>query len=179
MRGVVFRGLEELAIETIGMQEWDELLETYAPQGRVYVSPTAYPDEELFALAQGVASKLDKPLTEVLAIFGQSLFGFLAKKHVGISSKFSSFEELVVSIDSVIHMEVKKLYDEPNLPSITTTIENDKTIILKYKSNRKLCFCAEGLLHGAAQHYNRVLRIEHPQCMHEGADHCVLILHLD
>ncbi|MEJ6476741.1 heme NO-binding domain-containing protein [Pseudoalteromonas piscicida] len=179
MRGVIFRGLEELVIEALGMQAWDELLEAYAPTGRVYVSPTSYPDEELFALAQGVAAKLGKPLTEVLAIFGQSLFGFLAEKHKGIAAKFESFEELVLSIDSVIHMEVKKLYDEPNLPSINVVKEDDKTLILEYCSKRKLCFCAEGLLHGAAQHYSRKLSIEHPQCMHNGAEHCTLILHLD
>ncbi|NSY32519.1 hypothetical protein DS891_02705 [Pseudoalteromonas sp. JC28] len=179
MRGVIFRGLEELVVEAIGMQTWDELLEAHAPEGRVYVSPTSYPDAELFALAQGVADKLNKPLTDVLAIFGQSLFGFLAEKHKGISSKFTSFEELVLSIDSVIHMEVKKLYDEPNLPSIAAIVKDDKTIVLEYCSNRKLCFCAEGLLYGAAQFYSRKLKIEHPQCMHSGAKHCVPILHLD
>ena len=43
-----------------------------------------------------------------------------------------------------------------------------------YRSPRKLCSFAEGLLLGAADHYGEQLTIEQPRCMKRGDDQCVL-----
>ena len=43
-----------------------------------------------------------------------------------------------------------------------------------YRSPRKLCSFAEGLLLGAADHYGEKLTIEQPLCMKRGDDRCVL-----
>ena len=52
------------------MAAWDDLLEKNAPQGRVYISAESYPDEEIVALAQDVATALSMSMSEVLKAFG-------------------------------------------------------------------------------------------------------------
>ncbi|MCF2855841.1 heme NO-binding domain-containing protein [Pseudoalteromonas sp. SMS1] len=176
MKGIIFRCLEELVINTKGMDIWEQLLEAHCPEDRVYVSARSYPDEELVGLATSVAEVLNLSMPDTLKAFGTYLFGFLAKRHTSIVEEFSSFEQLIVSIDDVIHSEVKKLYDEPNLPTIEAATYDEHTIHLTYRSPRMLCFCAEGLIYGCAEHFNKNINIAHPKCMHHGDNECLLII---
>ncbi|MCF2906903.1 heme NO-binding domain-containing protein [Pseudoalteromonas sp. DL2-H2.2] len=176
MKGIIFRSLEELVVENLGMGAWNALLDEHSPDHRSYVSAVSYPDEELFALANGVATKMALPLPEVLGVFGRFLFGSLAAKHPTVLAELDTFEKLILAIDSVIHVEVAKLYDEPNLPQIDAKIVNDSEIVVEYRSPRKLCFCAEGLIYGAADHYNKQIEISHTSCMHNEDDHCHFVV---
>ncbi|TMO60438.1 heme NO-binding domain-containing protein [Pseudoalteromonas aurantia] len=174
MKGVIFRGLESLVIEKCGMAVWDTLLEKNAPEDRVYISVQSYPDDELVGLAQYVAVALQLPIAEVLKAFGEYLFGYLLPRHSTIIAKFDGFVSLIMSIDSVIHSEVAKLYQEPNLPKIRCKVIEDGLILMHYYSSRKLCLCAEGLIYGAAAHYNMTVTLKHIECMHKGADECAI-----
>ncbi|MBQ4850195.1 heme NO-binding domain-containing protein [Pseudoalteromonas sp. MMG012] len=174
MKGVIFRGLESLVIEKCGMAAWESLLEKNAPDDRVYISAKSYPDEELVGLAQDVAVALSLPLQDVLKAFGEYLFGYLLQKHPTIVDTFDGFSSLIMGIDSVIHVEVAKLYQEPNLPKIECELVREGFILMQYYSKRKLCLCAEGLIYGAAAHYSIDVTLDHVECMHQGADACVI-----
>ncbi|KAF7764185.1 hypothetical protein PCIT_b0111 [Pseudoalteromonas citrea] len=174
MKGVIFRGLESLVIEKCGMAAWEALLEKNAPDDRVYISAQSYPDEELFGLAQDVAVALQLPMTDVLRAFGEYLFGYLLQRHPTIVDEFDGFVSLIMGIDSVIHVEVAKLYQEPNLPKIRCEVIEEGFILMHYYSSRKLCLCAEGLIYGAAAHYNMNVTLDHVECMHKGADECAI-----
>jgi len=76
----------------------------------------------------------------------------------------------------VIHKEVRKLYNSPNLPTLDCEDIDEKTLLVKYYSPRKLCLLAEGLIRGAAQHYQTEYSLNHETCMHKGADQCLLRL---
>ncbi|WP_105169898.1 heme NO-binding domain-containing protein [Pseudoalteromonas sp. T1lg23B] len=176
MKGIIFRGLEELVVQAYDISVWEKLLEKHAPEDRVYVSAKNYPDEELFALAQEVALVVDKPLSDILRTFGEFLFAYLTQKHSEILLQFKDFSSLIMGIDTVIHAEVAKLYHEPNLPQIRCEKINENNILMFYRSNRKLCFCAEGLINGAAAFYQMNVNIDHQKCMHEGEQECTLLL---
>ena len=45
---------------------------------------------------------------------------------------------------------------------------------MRYRSERRMCAFAEGLIEGAAEHFGERATIAQPQCMHRGDDHCVL-----
>jgi predicted hydrocarbon binding protein len=47
-----------------------------------------------------------------------------------------------------------------------------------YVSHRKLCAFAEGLIEGAAEHYNEPVSIAQPTCMLRGDPACALVLQL-
>ncbi|KNC68650.1 heme NO-binding domain-containing protein [Pseudoalteromonas ardens] len=176
MKGIIFRSLEELVIENLGMSVWNALLDEHSPAHRSYVSAVSYPDEELYALANGVAEKMALPLPDVLSVFGRFLFGSLAAKHTAVLAELDTFEKLIMAIDSVIHVEVAKLYDEPNLPKIEATIVNDSEILLDYRSPRKLGFCAEGLIYGAADYFNKQIEISHNRSVTQSGEHTQFVV---
>ncbi|GAA61927.1 hypothetical protein P20652_3818 [Pseudoalteromonas sp. BSi20652] len=140
----------------------------------MYISAQSYPDEEILGLANDVATALSMTMPEVLKAFGQYLFGHLNRTHLGIVEGFNGFADLIMGIDKVIHVEVSKLYHEPNLPEINARLIKNGFILMEYYSKRQLCMCAEGLIYGAADYYNIDVTLNHIQCMHSGFDKCMI-----
>ena len=89
----------------------------------------------------------------------------------------SSLKNFLMDIENVIHKDVKRLYPETYLPVIDFEDTGDEhSLVLLYRSKRKLCALAEGLILGASDHFNVKTTINHPVCMHKGSDHCRLEL---
>jgi len=174
MKGIIFNVLEDMVVEKFGMPVWNNLLQKHAPPDRVYVSAKHYDENELFAMANEVAEILAIPLQDVVKAFGHYLFKGLADRHLSVVDNFPDFTSLVMGIHDVIHVEVNKLYQDPALPSISCQLKTPHSIEMCYSSPRKLCFCAEGLLFGAAEYFKQTISISHDSCMHNGASHCIL-----
>ena len=51
---------------------------------------------------------------------------------------------------------------------------DERSVTIGYTSARRLCALAEGFIAGAARHFGEQVEIDHPVCMLEDADHCVI-----
>lgn len=173
MKGVVFNILEDMVTEKGGLQMWQKVLDKAGVDGG-YTAVSTYSDDEMFSIVGAVVEELGIPAEEVIGAFGVYMFGQLASRYPVFTDSASDLFTFLESIDSVIHLEVKKLMTETNLPSISCTREGEKLLVMNYRSPRKLCILAEGLIYGAAEHYGYGIKIDHPVCMHKGADHCDL-----
>lgn len=176
MKGVIFNILEELVEEKCGMQTWNEILQGLEYEG-IYTAAKSYPDDQLFALVAAVSDKLQMPAGDVVGVFGEYLFSQLAERYPIFLEQEPTLRGFLKSVDGVIHVEVRKLYDSPNLPSFVCQDKDQQTLVMEYRSPRQLCILAEGLIRGAAQHYGEQINIEHPRCMHNGEEHCDLVIH--
>jgi len=173
MKGVVFIALNELVESQYGMAAWEQILAEVNPEcGGIYTSTEEYPDEEVVRFVQVISKTLNVDSSIVTRSFGNFLFGELNKKYDIFTRLSEDFFAFLDSIENVIHKEVRKLYNSPNLPTLDCTIVDDKTLIMQYHSPRKLCYLAEGLIQGAAEYYDKEITIEHPVCMHDGAAKC-------
>ncbi|MDO6512673.1 MULTISPECIES: heme NO-binding domain-containing protein [unclassified Neptuniibacter] len=175
MKGVIFNVLEEMVVEQYSMQVWNEILESQSVDG-IYTAGESYPDEELFNLVSSISDKTGMMPNTLIEAFGIRLFKGLATRYPLFIEAEDTLKGFLKSIDSVIHTEVRKLYDNPNLPDFEYAENTDDTLLMRYRSPRKLCILAEGLIRGAATHYDTAITIDHPVCMHKGSDHCDLIL---
>lgn len=175
MKGVIFNILEELVIDTAGITTWNSILQTLQ-LGGIYTAGQSYPDEELMALVQEISQRLQKPIPDVVAHFGEYLFIQLNSRYPEFTTQQPDLRSFLKSIHDVIHVEVQKLYESPNLPTISCHEPDPDTLIMEYRSPRQLCILAEGLIRGAAQHYQTEIELSHPVCMHHGADHCDLVV---
>ena len=61
--------------------------------------------------------------------------------------------ELLSNIEDYIHVEVKKLYPEAELPTFETKILNDREMQMIYTSDRRMADFAEGLINGCIEHF--------------------------
>ncbi len=175
MKGVIFNILEELVIETAGIVAWNSILEKLELKG-IYTAGQSYPDEELFALVGEISASLNKPAPEIVGHFGEYLFHQLNQRYPEFTTQQTDLRAFLKSVHDVIHVEVRKLYESPNLPTITCHEPDDNTLVMEYRSPRQLCILAEGLVRGAAEYYKTPIEMTHPVCTHKGADHCDLVI---
>jgi predicted hydrocarbon binding protein len=172
MKGVVFNLLEQLIVRDHGEDTWDALLETTELDG-AYTSLGSYPDQDLERLVNAAAETLDLPADEVVRWFGRNAVPLFAARYPQLFEPHSSTRSFVLTLNEIIHPEVRKLYPGADVPVFDFASSND-VLVMGYRSSRKMCAFAEGLLHGAADHYGESLTIEQPQCMNRGDDRCVL-----
>ncbi len=176
MKGVVFNILEEMVVEGYGMAVWNDILDEAQNSTGIFIAFESYPDEKLFELVGIICKKLDQPAEVIVEAFGQYLFGGLSKRHSHFDEAHDSLDSFLKSIHDVIHVEVAKLYNDPNLPAIECMDNPDGTMTLRYRSPRKLCLLAEGLIRGAATKFEQGIKLKHDVCMHKDSDFCDLVI---
>lgn len=109
MKGVIFNLLEEVVLEEFGEETWLALLDDSGASGS-YTSLGNYPDDELRGLVDSAARALNLTPADVLRWFGERTFPRLAARYPALVSGHASPKALVLSVNTLIHPEVRKLY---------------------------------------------------------------------
>ena len=177
MQGSIFTAFSELVIEQQGIAAWDAMLDQVQPASEgIYTRGQQYDDDELFSLVAVLSERTGLPATDLVRAFGQFLFN---KLYANLPAKVATIDNLrdfLLAVDSVIHVEVKRVHPSAYLPSFSYDETADGSLIMYYQSKRKLCHAAEGLILGAAAQFDTPINILHPECMHDGCERCKLIV---
>lgn len=177
MQGSIFTAFSDMIIEKMGMEQWNELITETKPESEgIYTKGAQYEDSELINMVVLLAEKTGQPIPLLLENFGHYLFSILYNNSPADLSKINNLRDFLLAIDSVIHVEVKRLHPTAYLPKFEYADGENNDLILYYQSKRKLCHASIGLIKGAADQFNQAISISHPECMHTGADKCKLII---
>lgn len=178
MKGIVFNLLEEVVSTQLGEDAWDEVLEAAAAEG-AYTSLGNYPDEEFSRLIAAVSERTGRNCREALKWYGHRSMPYLAQRYPEFFSTHRSLRSFLLSLNDVIHAEVRKLYPGAEVPifefETPAGAAAHDTLIIHYRSKRQLCQLAEGFIAGASDHYREQVVVTQPSCMLEGADVCQLV----
>jgi Haem-NO-binding len=172
MKGIIFNLLEDVVISNHGIDIWDQLLAAAALDG-AYTSLGSYPDEQIHGLVAAVSRRLGLTPFEVLRWFGQQAIPLLSERYPAFFSSQSSTRPFVLSVNSIIHPEVRKIYPGADVPTFEFRHEPDGGLMMGYLSPRRLCALAQGFIEGAATHYGETVILEHRECMHKGDKRCL------
>lgn len=173
MKGVVFNLLEDAVCERHGDDAWDDLLDAAEVSG-AYTSLGSYPDVEMGKLVEAASRALNMPPQEVLRWFGREAMPRLAKRYPAFFEAHQSLRPFILSLNSIIHPEVHKLYPGAHCPHFNFDDAADGALLMGYNSPRRFCALAHGFIEGAAAHYHQKAEVEHPECMHHGDAKCVI-----
>jgi predicted hydrocarbon binding protein len=173
LKGIVFNLLEDVVSAEFGPQAWEDLLAEIG-SGGVYTSLGSYPDEQMQAMVMAAAKKLDKSRAEVLRWFGRAAMPRLIERYPHFFEHPRTARELVLSVNQIIHPEVRKIYPGAVVPTFDFRDAEDGSLLMGYRSPRKLCALAQGFVEGAAAHYGETIQFAHLKCMHRGDDECLM-----
>ncbi|MDH4584245.1 heme NO-binding protein [Pseudomonas sp. BN415] len=171
MKGIVFNLLEEVVTRHQGEDAWDALLESTGLSG-VYTALGSYPDEHIYRLAAAAAETLAMAPFEVLRWFGREAMPSLANRYPAYFDAHSSTRPFILSVNQIIHPEVRMIYPGADVPTFGFRDEPEGTLIMTYRSPRRLCALAHGFIEGAAVHFGETLGVDHLTCMHRGDVEC-------
>jgi len=178
MKGIVFTLLEEAVVKSFGEDTWDDLLESAHLDG-AYTSLGTYPDQHFRALVIAAAAKLNMSERDIIRWSGHQMAPLMAQKYAEFFTAHDNTRSFLLTLNNVIHPEVRKLYPGADVPEFDFDTSSDEVLVMTYMSARKLCDFGMGLIEGAADYYNQSVQIKHPQCMHDGDAQCVLEISFD
>ncbi|WP_157822342.1 heme NO-binding domain-containing protein [Psychromonas sp. Urea-02u-13] len=174
MKGIVFNQLQEFVESEHGIVLWDKALTACdLPSQGVYVSTMNYDDSELQGLVGFFCNHLSVDAPTLVRAFGEYLFPRLFVMAPDQAKEAKNLKAFLLMIEDIIHVEVRKLYPDASLPEFDYQ-DNNQDLLMLYRSPRKLCHLSEGLIKGAATHYQEKVSIKQTCCMHHGADHCAI-----
>ncbi len=177
MKGIVFNLLEEVVRRELGERAWDDLLVSAGSDG-IFTSLGNYPDQQLFGLVAAAARALGQPPEQVVRWFARQSMPLLSAKYPQFFSPHASTRPFLLTLNEIIHPEVRKLYPGADVPEFDFDTSDERVLVMGYRSPRKLCAFAEGLIQGAAAHYGEQVEIEQPRCMLRGDAKCQLRVRL-
>lgn len=153
MKGMVFTEFLEMVELRWSIDLVDQIIADAAPpSGGAYTAVGTYDHEELVALIVALARRTGQTTHALVHAFGRYLFGrfvvLFPNFFVGVAHPFDFLE----GIERVIHVEVRKLYPDAELPGFQCERSADR-LSMVYRSPRHMGDLAEGLIHAAVEHF--------------------------
>lgn len=160
MKGVVFTEFLELVEDKFGYEVVDFVIESSnLSSNGSYTAIGTYPHQEIHKMLDILSKRVDVSKSELLQTFGKYLTNRFSNSYTEFYEKESNTIDFLNSVEDHIHVEVKKLYPDAELPTFDSEIINANKLVMIYKSKRKLSHLAEGLIYGAAQYYGEEIEV--------------------
>ncbi len=154
MKGVIFTEFLDMVEAKFSADMVDDIIDDAdLPSGGAYTAVGTYPHEEIVSLVVSLskASGLEVPV--LIKIFGQHLFGRFYQLYPVFFPASQDTFDFLESIENHIHVEVRKLYPDAQLPSFATERVGQHTLIMTYRSPHPFADLADGLIAGCLAHF--------------------------
>ena len=160
MKGLVFTELLDMAEAAAGEDVVDDVLDTCPlASGGAYTSVGNYQCSELLTLVGEFSRRTGLSVEDLQKQFGH----WMLKRFVeGYSSFFDARTnafDMLESIETEVHVEVRKLYPDTELPTFDTRRDGEDTLHFTYRSPRRLIAFCHGLIEGCLAHYGETASI--------------------
>jgi hypothetical protein len=154
MKGMVFTEFIEMVEEVFSADMADDIIEDAdLPSGGAYTAIGTYDHGEMVSLVGQLSQRTGVPVPDLLRAFGRHLFGRFSILYPEMFQDIHSVFDFLKKIESYIHVEVRKLYPDAQLPSFDHQ-EQDDRFELHYRSQRPFADLAEGLILGCIAHFD-------------------------
>lgn len=155
MKGIVFTEFLTMVEESFSLDMVDNIIaESELPSGGSYTSVGTYSHTEIADLVTNLSKASGISIPVLLKTFGTYLFHSLAKSYPDFVQKTDDPLEFLEQVETHIHVEVKKLYPDAELPSFVCSRPNaENELHMIYSSNRHMEDVCEGLIIGSLEHF--------------------------
>lgn len=169
MKGMVFTEFLEMVEEKFGYDTVDAILEkTELPSGGNYTAVGTYDHSEIVALVVQLSEHSGIDISTLLYTFGKHLFGQFATGYHHFFAQSTDSFDFLSGIENYIHVEVRKLYPDAELPTFEIERISDRQLRMLYTSERRMADFAEGLIHGCGEHFKEDLQVERASVQEDG-----------
>ena len=161
MKGIVFTEFLEMVEQSFSPAMADRIIgATPSRTQGAYTAVGNYDHTELAGMVTALSQATDIPVPDLIRSFGRHMAGRFAASFGSFFSAHDNVLDFLASVDSVIHVEVLKLYPDAQLPRLKVMQRGEQHLALNYVSSRHLHDLALGLIEGAATHYGEEVLIE-------------------
>ena len=138
----------------------EQLIEgSVLPSKGIYTSVGTYDHAEMVTLVSSLATVVEVGVPDLLKEFGRHLLKQFVIKFPPFFNGITSTFEFLPKVDSFVHVEVKKLYPDAELPTFSCAFPTSDQLQMTYESDRNLFDLAEGLILGCLEHFGEQMKI--------------------
>jgi hypothetical protein len=177
MKGIVFTEFLEMVEEKFSPEMADKIIEaSHLSTDGAYTSVGTYHHSELIELVMQLSGESGIEIPVLIKAFGEYLFGQFVILYPQFFKKKNTCFPFLELIDSHIHVEVRKLYPDAELPTFKTHRPSADSLLMIYKSERPFAPLAEGLIRGCMAYYNEQIELTMTDLSHGENKHVEFLL---
>jgi len=171
VKGIVFTEFLELVEDKFGLEMVEEIIEkSELSSGGAYTAVGTYDFAEMLSLLKNLSEKTSISIDDLLLTYAEHFFSVLASSYPGLIEKYEDPIELLSSIENHIHIEVRKIYPDAELPTFEVLEKTKTSLILIYKSSRAMYNFGLGLMNKTFEHYNASATIHLEKLKEDGTE---------
>ncbi len=161
MKGIIFSEFLEMVDDKFSIEMSERLIDEVKPaSGGAYTTVGTYNAQEIVDMVLKLSEITSIPVPDLLETFGRHLLGrfvlLFPQFFEGVTSAF----EFLPMVENYVHLEVKKLYSDAELPSFKCESSRPGRLEMTYHSGTNLPDLAEGLILGVADHFNERVEVK-------------------
>ena len=179
MKGIIFNLFENYIVSKYGEDKYEEIItasETGSLDSFEIVGPVSYPDAAFKAIIKSASEKTGTAIPEMLKDVGRHSLAILAKRYPHFFDPYDHPRDFLKTTSMIHHVEVNKLYQGADVPTFFVEDHGQDGLTLIYKSRRRLCYLAEGLIAGLGDHYKISVSTHQSECIGSGGNICKFII---
>ena len=161
MKGIVFSEFNDMVEQRFSLETLDHIIsQADLPSGGAYTSVGTYDHREILLLVECLSRETGISPDELIKAFGQHLASRFSVLYPSFFDRVDDVFGFLASIENHVHVEVRKLYPDAELPSFRTEPIGDHAMRMIYESRHPFADLAEGLIIGCSMHFGESISIE-------------------
>ena len=167
MKGIILSEFVEYIEQELGESAAQKIIDQSELESEgAYSRVGMYDYQELIRLLTNTASQSQRDAGKLLDGFSDHLFAMFKRDYSSFFDGVDNAIEMLMQIDNHIHVEVKKLYPDAELPAFNYSINEQQQLILNYTSPRPLASVAQALVQACLKYFGdheKLISAEHSE----------------
>lgn len=171
MKGIVFTEFLELVEDKFGIEMVDKIISSSDLESNgIYTSIGTYSFSEMLQLLKNLNANTGIAIDDLLLVYAEHFFGVIERSYPGLLATYKDPIEMLSSIENHIHIEVRKIYPDAELPVFVVEEKTEKSLTMIYKSSRAMHHFGLGLMNKTFEHFNSTAKIVLQKMKEDGTE---------
>lgn len=156
MLGMIYTEFFNMAEDVFGIEITEKMIEQSMPNlpsNAVYTSVGNYSHKEIIVLVSQLSGITGIGITELIQKFGMHLFGRFHQRYPDLFAEGEDAFGFLERVEDHIHVNVRSLYPEAELPSFECVRQDPNTLVMEYRSQRPFATLAHGMILGCLEYF--------------------------
>ncbi|MFK7833632.1 MAG: heme NO-binding domain-containing protein [Winogradskyella sp.] len=171
MKGIVFTEFLELVEDKFGLEMVDNIISSSDLESDgIYTSVGTYSFSEMLQLLQHLSKNTGLSIDNLLLVYAEHFFSVIEDSYPGLLATYKDPIEMISSIENHIHVEVRKIYPDAELPTFEVVEKTKDSLVMIYTSSRAMHHFGLGLMNKTFEHFNSTATIELEKIKEDGTE---------
>jgi hypothetical protein len=171
MKGIVFTEFLDLVEDKFGLEMVDKIIrDSQLESNGIYTSVGTYKFSEMLRLLQHLSENTNISIDDLLLTYGEHFFSVLETSYPGLIATYKDPIDMLASIENHIHIEVRKIYPDAELPTFEVLNKTENSLIMIYTSSRAMHHFGLGLMNKTFEHFNSTATIVLEKIKEDGTE---------